>query len=333
MVSAAGRPSAGSWDSTVTMVAGWPARSPRLVATEGGGGCMSTDNARDMQSAVGAECSSSPLAVPGTVSRGSTVSAAGGAASWLGAWPGRSWRARLARRSPPTTAGRRKPDRPTLCRAPVEQITCPDPCGLGFQELAPGRAVAPGCGIQAGSVEDVAYRTGRYPDPGPCELAADPLLSPGGVLARQAQHRGADVCPGEGAAWTFPRIGPRAGDQVRGASAAGSQGSRRSRSTTGEAAAATAQPAASDPIVDVWPVRLAGWPGDLVAQRDDLDLVGAFTAPGQDHELEDAVEGEVQRGPAHEQRGCPLPGDAQAINLLVTRWSTASTRVSAPHRR
>src|ERR1017187_10160806 len=215
----------------------------------------------------------------------------------------------------------------------VVAVTCPDPCGLGFQELAPGRAVAPGCGIQAGSVEDVAYRTGRYPDPGPCELAADPRLSRGGVLARQAQHRGSDVCPGEGAAWTFPRIGPRAGDQVRGASAAGSQGSRRSRSTTGEAAAATAQPAASDPIVDVWPVHLAGWHGDLVAQRDDLDLVGAFTAPGQDYELEDAVEGEVQQGPEHEQRGCPLPGDAQAINLLVTRWSTASTRVSAPHRR
>src|ERR1017187_5009157 len=57
----------------------------------------------------------------------------------------------------------------------VVAVTCPDPCGLGFQELAPGRAVAPGCGIQAGSVEDVAYRTGRYPDPGPCELAADPL--------------------------------------------------------------------------------------------------------------------------------------------------------------
>jgi hypothetical protein len=36
-----------------------------LVATEGGGGCMSTDNACDMQSAVGAECSSSPVAVPG----------------------------------------------------------------------------------------------------------------------------------------------------------------------------------------------------------------------------------------------------------------------------
>src|ERR1035441_2446102 len=77
----------------------------------------------------------------------------------------------------------------------VEQITCPAPRGLGFQELAPGRAVAP-------------------TDPGPCELAADPLVSPGGVLAGGAQHCGADVCPGGGAPWTFPRIGPRAGDHV-----------------------------------------------------------------------------------------------------------------------
>jgi len=188
MVSAAGRPSAGSWNSTVTMVAGRPgARGSwplRVVAAA----CRRTMRATCSRP-WGAECSSSPVAVPGTVSRGSTVSAAGGAASWPGAWPGRSWRARLAHRSPPTTAGRRKPDRPTLRRAPVEQITCPDPCGLGFQELAPGRAVAPGCGIQAGSVEDVAYRTGPAPIPGPCELAADPLVSPGGVLAPGAAPR------------------------------------------------------------------------------------------------------------------------------------------------
>ena len=49
----------------------------------------------------------------------------------------------------------------------VEQITCPDPDGPGFEELAPGRAVAPGCGIQAGRFEDVACRTGRCLDPGP----------------------------------------------------------------------------------------------------------------------------------------------------------------------
>jgi hypothetical protein len=51
-----------------------------------------------------------------------------------------------------------------------------------------------------------------------------------------------------------------------------------------------------------------------VAQREDLDLLGAFTALEQDDELEDAAEDEVQQGPEHEQRGCPLTEDAQAMN-------------------
>jgi hypothetical protein len=54
-----------------------------------------------------------------------------------------------------------------------------------------------------------------------------------------------------------------------------------------------------------------------VAQREDLDLLGAVTAPEQDEELEDTAEDEVQQGPGHEQRGCPLPEDAQAINSQV----------------
>jgi hypothetical protein len=54
-----------------------------------------------------------------------------------------------------------------------------------------------------------------------------------------------------------------------------------------------------------------------VAQREDLDLLGAFTAPEQDDELEDTAEDEVQQGPVHEQRGCPLTEDAQAMNAQV----------------
>src|ERR1019366_4135106 len=73
----------------------------------------------------------------------------------------------------------------------------------------------------------------------------------------------------------------------------------------------------SVPPVEVWPVHLTAQHGDLVAQREDLDLLGAVTAPEHDEELEDAAEDEVQQGPDHEQRGCPLREDAQAMKSEV----------------
>jgi hypothetical protein len=244
-----------------------------------------------MQSAVGAECSSSPVAVSGP-SAGAALSARQ-AERLPGRGPGqegrgeRGWLA-VHRPQQPDDASRiaRRYAEHPWNRSPAQ--TRAAWAFRNWPQVGPSRR---GAGSRPARLRMSRTVPGGTPIPAPAELAADPLVSPGGVLARQAQHRGADVCPGEGAAWTFPRIGPRAGDQDTGASTAGSPGSRRSSSTAGEAAAATAQPAASDPIVDVWPVHLAGWHGDLVAQRDDLDLVGAFTTPGQDYELEDAVEG------------------------------------------
>ena len=85
----------------------------------------------------------------------------------------------------------------------------------------------------------------------------------------------------------------------------------------------------SVPPVEVWPVHLTAQHGDLVAQREDLDLLGAVTAPEHDEELEDAAEDEVQQGPDHEQRGCPLRQDAQAMKSEV---NSIESWVSAPYR-
>src|ERR1039458_9663196 len=86
----------------------------------------------------------------------------------------------------------------------------------------------------------------------------------------------------------------------------------------------------SVPPVEVWPVHLTAQHGDLVAQREDLDLLGAVTAPEHDEELEDAAEDEVQQGPDHEQRGCPLREDAQAMKSEV---NSIESWVSAPYTR
>ena len=39
--------------------------------------------------------------------------------------------------------------------------------------------------------------------------------------------------------------------------------------------------------------------GDLMPERENLDLPGLVTAPGQDRELEETTEDEVEEGPQH----------------------------------
>jgi hypothetical protein len=53
--------------------------------------------------------------------------------------------------------------------------------------------------------------------------------------------------------------------------------------------------------------------GDLMQEREDLDLLGPVTAPEQDQELKDTAEDQVQHRPEHEQRSCPLREQAQAM--------------------
>jgi hypothetical protein len=47
------------------------------------------------------------------------------------------------------------------------------------------------------------------------------------------------------------------------------------------------------------PVHLTAQNGDLMPERENLDLPGLVTAPGQDRELEETTEDEVEKGPQH----------------------------------
>jgi hypothetical protein len=82
------------------------------------------------------------------------------------------------------------------------------------------------------------------------------------------------------------------------------------------------------PVVEIRPVHLTTQDSDLMPKRKDLDLLGPVTTPEQNQELEDTTEDEVEEGPEHKQRGCPLPTHAQAINLQVSQ----ANPVSAPHK-
>ncbi|HEY5989639.1 MAG TPA: hypothetical protein VIV12_25145 [Streptosporangiaceae bacterium] len=75
--------------------------------------------------------------------------------------------------------------------------------------------------------------------------------------------------------------------------AATSPVSRRRCSTTDEATAARAPPAAPCPVAQIGPVHPAAQHGDLMPERENLDLLGPVTAPEQDQELKDTAEGQV----------------------------------------
>ena len=49
----------------------------------------------------------------------------------------------------------------------------------------------------------------------------------------------------------------------------------------------------------IGPVHLTAQNGDLMPERENLDLPGLVTAPGQDRELEETTEDEVEEGPQH----------------------------------
>lgn len=191
------------------------------------------------------------------------------------------------------------------------------PLGLCLQELAPRRTRPPRCRIEARALEDVAHRAWRHTDTSPGEFAADPLIAPRRVLAGQAQDRSTNVLPGGWAAWTFPGVGPLAGNQV----AVPAQ-QRRWRHEENAPRPARQQPRERRqqhpvPVAQIGPVHPASQHGDLMPEHEDLNLLGPITARKQDQELKDTAEDEVWDRPGHEQRGCPLHEHARAMDLQL----------------
>jgi hypothetical protein len=199
----------------------------------------------------------------------------------------------------------------------MEQIAGEDPFGLSLQELPPSRPLTPRSGTKAGAFEDVAHRAGRHPHADLGEFTTDPLITPAPVLTRHPQHHLADVFPGGRAAWSCTRVDPLAGDQTT----VPAQQRRRSHE---EAAPRRSrqhprQRGQQDPIsiAQVRSGHLTTQHRHLVAQRDDLDLLGTVTAHEQDQQLEETAENEVEHRPEHKQQGSLQPGHDRATNPHV----------------
>jgi hypothetical protein len=69
----------------------------------------------------------------------------------------------------------------------VEEVDRDDGVGLAGQELSPGGAGAPGCGVDAGGVEDLPDGGGVDAVAESGEFAVDSSVAPSGVSAGQSQ--------------------------------------------------------------------------------------------------------------------------------------------------
>ena len=148
-----------------------------------------------------------------------------------------------------------------------------------------------------------ADRGGRDLDAEPEELALDALVAPARVLPGQADDQLLDVLIERRSPESTTGIGPGAGDQaavpaqqrLRGDEEAGPAGSWQHAADRGEqGSVGRLQPRSLD---------LAAQHGELVAQHQDLEVLGGVAAGEQREQLDGAAQGQV--GESRQHAGWP----------------------------
>ena len=95
------------------------------------------------------------------------------------------------------------------------EVDCCDRLGLGGQELLPAGGCALRGGVDAGGLEDLPDSRGRDLVAEAGQLAADPPVASGRVVAGHLQHKPADRRSGARPSGCPMPVGPEAPDQIR----------------------------------------------------------------------------------------------------------------------
>ena len=136
------------------------------------------------------------------------------------------------------------------------------------------------------------------------QLTPDAPVTPAGILSGHPQYQGADRLWGGWSAWSSARVGPAAGDEL------GVPTQQRSgRHQPHLAHRGRQQPAQRAEYSAVEPGQRwsgvgAAQDGDLVTQRQNLDVLGGVGAGEQRQPAQYANEHQVGESKGHNERSC-----------------------------
>ena len=176
-----------------------------------------------------------------------------------------------------------------------------DRLGLGGQELLPVRGCALRCSVDAGGLEDFPDGGGRDLVPEAGELAADPPVAPGRVVAGHLHRGPADRRAGARASWCPAPVGPAALNQLGVPAQERARGDDQGQLAAARGGRPPGQGGQDRPVGPRQPgcSDLALQDGDLVAQHQDLGVLDVVGARQQRQPAAQPQEDQVQQAEGH----------------------------------
>jgi hypothetical protein len=196
-----------------------------------------------------------------------------------------------------------------------EAVAGHDPGGLLAQERRPGRAGPSRCRVEPVATERGADRGRGDPHAKPEQLTLDPLVAPGGVLPGQADDQRLHRWVQGRSSCLAVRVGPRAGHQPP---VPVQQRLRLDQEARPSDLGRTRLAAASRARSAGWsfgPWGLAAQDGELLAQDQDLQVLGGVAASKQREQLDGATEREV--GELRQHPGWPPRLGSRSATLPI----------------
>jgi hypothetical protein len=195
----------------------------------------------------------------------------------------------------------------------VKQVAGHDPRSLLAQERRPGRTGPSRCRVEPVATERGADHGRGGPHAKPEQLTLDPLVAPGGVLPGQADDQLLHLWVQGRSSCLAVRVGPRAGHQppvpvqqrLRLDQEARPSGPGQDAAGCGE------QGAVGGLELRTW--GLAALNGELLAQDQDLQVLGGVTASKQREQLDGASQREV--GEFRQHPGWPPRSGSRSATL------------------
>jgi hypothetical protein len=192
---------------------------------------------------------------------------------------------------------------------------------LRSQELRPARPSSSWCGIDPGRLQDLPDGGGADPVAKAGQLAVDPAIPPGRVLSGQAHDQGAQPAGNGWPTGSGGRCGPAAGDKLSVPAQDRRRGDEQPEATVhGEQPSERGDQGSVGPAEPWWSVGTSEH-GKLVAQHQDLDLLGSLGSGTQHRPAQELEHHQVDQPQRHRRimpRSHPRRGSRSRAVCIVS---------------